>query len=78
MLISVCGENRPKLLSPQISPGSLSCYSLSLLKYIELMGDSEISSISPQNVELFKNRAAVKTSPIGVGFYFRALKSRWN
>jgi integrase len=78
MLISALGEELLHLLQPQVAAGTLSSYRLSLLKYIEMMGDVEVPSVTPQNVELFKNRAGVKMKPNGVSIYFRALKSLWN
>ena len=78
MLVSVFGEELLKLLQPQVAPRTFSIYRLSLLKWIELMGDGEISSITPQNVELWKNKAGLNISPVTTSIYFRALKTLWN
>lgn len=78
MLFSEMGESLLQLLQPQVSSGTFSIYRVSLLKWIELMGDTEVSSITPQNVELWKNKAGVKMRPNGVSIYFRALKALWN
>lgn len=78
MLTSVFGEELLQLLQPQVAPRTFSIYRLSLLKFTGLMGDVEVSSITPQNVELWKNRAGVKISPVTVSIYFRALKTLWN
>jgi integrase len=78
MLTSVFGEELLKLLLPQVAPRTFSIYRLSLLKWIELMGDTDISSISVQNVELWKNKALLNISPVTTSIYFRALKTLWN
>jgi integrase len=78
MLFSEMGESLLQLTQPQVSAGTHNNYRLSLLKWIELMGDGEVSSITPQNVELWKNKASVKMKPNGVSIYFRSLKALWN
>ena len=72
--VSLYVEDLLNVLSPQVSPGTLSCYRLSFLKHIESMGDSEICSILPQNVELFENRAAVKMSSDGFNFFLCSVR----
>lgn len=78
MLFSELGESLLQLLQPQVSPGTFSIYRVSLLKWVELSGDTEVSAITPQNVELWKNKAGLQMKPNGVSIYFRSLKALWN
>ena len=72
MLTSAFGEEFLPLIQPPVAPRTFSLYRLSLLKYIELTGEAEVSSITPQNVELWKNRAGVAISPVTVSICSRA------
>jgi hypothetical protein len=78
MLTSAFGEELLQLLQPQVTPRTFSIYRLSLLKFVDLMGDVEVSSTTPQNVEPWKNRTGLKISPVTVSINFRALKTLWN
>jgi hypothetical protein len=59
LLASAFGEESLQLRQPQVAPRTFSIFRLSLLKCIDLACDAEVSSITPQNVELWKNRAVL-------------------
>jgi len=75
---SVLGEELLDLLKPQVSARTFSIYQFAIKIWIDIIGDVEIGSVTPRNVELWKNRAVAKMSPVSVSIYFRALKSLWN
>ncbi len=59
MLTSALGEEILQLLQPRVTPRTFSIYRLFLLKFVDLVGDVEVSSTTPQNVGPWKNRAGV-------------------
>ena len=74
-MLSHLGEELLELLYPAVAPLTFFVYRLSFQKYIESMGDVDISSITPMHIELWKNRLGIKFSPAKASIYFRTLES---
>jgi hypothetical protein len=66
------------LVKPQIALNTYTSYKLAFDKWIQPMGDTELDTMTTQQVELFKNKALQKLTASAVSIYFRALKSQLN
>jgi integrase len=78
LLFSSFRDEILNLVKPQVSKNTYTAYRLAFAKWFQLMGDTELESITPKNVELFKNRYLAQTEKNGKGglsIYFRALRS---